>query len=67
MSLIWTIPPIATAIAGVLVLLQLRDMTDAADDVTRQLRRLDEVRVAVAAVRAESSAARTTLRRTHPG
>lgn len=67
MSLIWTVPPILTAIAGVLVLLQLRDMADAADDLTGQLRRIDEVRVAVAAVRAESAAARATLRRTHPG
>lgn len=67
MSLIWTIPPVATAIAGVLVLLQLRDMADAADDLTGQLRRLDEVRVAVAAVRAESAAARASIRRTHPG
>lgn len=67
MSLIWTVPPIVTAIAGVLVLLQLRDMADAADDLTGQLRRIDEVRVAVAAVRAESAAARATIRRTHPG
>lgn len=67
MSLIWTIPPIATTIAGVLVLIQLRDMADAADDLTRQLRRLDEVRVVVDAVRAESAAARASIRRTHPG
>lgn len=60
MSLLWTIPPVATAVAAVLVLLQLRAMADAADDLTGQLRRFDEVRVAVAAVRAESAAARST-------
>lgn len=60
MSLLWTIPPVATAVAAVLVLLQLRAMADAADDLTGQLRRFDEVRVAVAAVRAESAAARLT-------
>lgn len=63
MSLLWTIPPVATAVAAVLVLLQLRAMADAADDLTGQLRRFDEVRVAVAAVRAESAAARSTQRR----
>jgi hypothetical protein len=63
MSLLWTIAPVATAVAAVLVLLQLRAMADAADDLTGQLRRLDEVRVAVAAVRAESAAARSTQRR----
>lgn len=63
MSLLWAIPPVAVAAATLLLLLQLRAIADATDDLTLQLRRLDEVRVAVAAVRAESAASREHLRR----
>jgi hypothetical protein len=62
MSLIWAIPPVALAAGAVLVLLQLRAMVGAADDLTGQLHRLAEVRVAVAEVRAESAAIRSTHR-----
>lgn len=62
MSLLWTVPPIAVAAAVVILLIQLRSMADAAADLTVQLHRLDEVRVAVAEVRAESAATRQALR-----
>jgi hypothetical protein len=62
MSLLWTVPPIALSLGAIAVLLHLRDMADAAADLTGQLRRLDEVRVAVAEVRAESAAARSSVR-----
>jgi hypothetical protein len=65
MSLLWTVPPIVVSLGAVAVLLQLRDMTDAAADLTGQLRRIDEVRVAVAEVRAESAAARSSVRTWH--
>lgn len=61
MSLLWAIPPGAVAAAVLLLLIQLRDITDATADVAAQLRRLDEVRVAVAHVRAESAQARASL------
>jgi hypothetical protein len=63
MSLLWAVPPVAVALAAVLVLQQLREITDATADLTAQLRRFDEVRVAVAAVRAESAETRATLHR----
>lgn len=61
MSLLWAVPPVAVATATVIVLLQLRSMAEATADLGAQLRRLDEVRVAVATVRAESAATRATL------
>ena len=63
MSLLWAVPPVAVAAATVIVLLQLRSMADATADLGAQLRRLDEVRVAVATVRAESAATRANLQR----
>ena len=63
MTLLWTVPPIAVAVAAVILLVQLRSMTEAAADLGTQLRRLDEVRVAVAAVRAESAATRAAVDR----
>ncbi|MFP5254440.1 MAG: hypothetical protein ACLGI8_01145 [Acidimicrobiia bacterium] len=63
MSLLWAVPPVAVAAATLLLLLQLRAIGGAADDLALQLRRLDEVRVAVAGVRAESAATREHLRR----
>lgn len=61
MSVLWAVPPVAVAVAALIVLQLLRDVTDATADLTAQLRRLDEVRVAVAAVRAESAQARAAL------
>jgi hypothetical protein len=63
MSLLWAVPPVAVTLAAVLVLQQLREITDATSDLTAQLQRFDEVRVAVAAVRAESAETRATLHR----
>jgi hypothetical protein len=62
MSLLWTVPPMAVAVGVVILLLQLRSMAEAAADLTAQLHRLDEVRVAVAEVRAESAQTRHALR-----
>ncbi|HEX4867611.1 MAG TPA: hypothetical protein VFV32_08275 [Acidimicrobiales bacterium] len=60
MELLWAVPPVAVAVATVLLLVQLRAMGDAAAELGLQLRRLDEVRVAVSTVRAEAAAARGT-------
>lgn len=61
MSLLWAVPPVAVSAAVAIVLLQLRAMAEATDALHAQLRRLDEVRVAVADVRAESARARASL------
>lgn len=61
MSLLWAVPPVAIAAAVVLVLQHLQGITEATNDLSLQLRRLDEVRTAVAEVRAESAQARSTL------
>jgi len=63
MSLLWALPPVAVALATLLLLVQLRAMAEATDDVVLQLRRLDEVRLAVADVRAQQAATREQLRR----
>lgn len=63
MSLLWALPPVAVALATLLLLVQLRAMVEATDDVVLQLRRLEEVRVAVADVRAQQAATRAHLRR----
>jgi hypothetical protein len=62
MSLLWAVPPVAVAVGVVLLLLQLRSMAEATADLAVQLHRLDEVRMAVAEVRAESAHARHTVR-----
>ena len=62
MTLLWAVPHVALSIAAVIVLVQLRAMADAAADLSAQLNRLDEVRVAVATVRSEAAAARATVR-----
>lgn len=67
MSLLWAVPPVAVAAATMLLLLQLRAIQSAADDLGSQLRRLDEVRAAVATVRAESAATRAQLQRLRRG
>jgi hypothetical protein len=61
MSLLWAVPPVAIAAAVAIVLVQLRDIADATSDLGAQLRRLDEVHVAVATVRAETAEARAAL------
>lgn len=63
MSLLWAVPPVAVAAGLVLAVLQLRAMADATADLATQLHRLEEVRVAVATVRAESAATRSSRRR----
>lgn len=62
MSLLWAIPPTAVTVALLIALVQLRQMAEATADLGVQLQRLDEVRVAVARVRAESADARATMR-----
>ena len=61
MSLLWAVPPVAIAAAVAIVLVQLRDIAEATSDLGAQLRRLDEVHVAVATVRAETAEARAAL------
>ncbi len=65
LSLLWAVPPVAVAAAMVIALIQLRNVAGAADDLSLQLRRLDEVRVAVAEVRSEAATARASLQRFH--
>lgn len=62
MSLLWAVPPVAVAVAMVILLVQLRTMAEATADLAVQLHRLDEVRVAVADVRSESARTRGSLR-----
>lgn len=62
MSLLWAIPPLAAAVAAVVVILQLRNMAETAADLGVQLRRLEEVRIAVAEVRSEAAQVRATAR-----
>lgn len=66
MSLLWAVPPVAVAAAVVLLLTQLRDIEAATADLATQLRRLDEVRVAVARVRAESAGTRDRVHDLRP-
>lgn len=61
MSLLWAVPPVAVATAIVILIMKLRDMAEATADLQVQLRQLDEVRVAVANVRAESAQTRASL------
>ncbi len=62
MSLLWAVPPVSVAVALVIMLVQLRSMAEATADLAVQLHRLDEVRLAVAEVRAESAQTRQALR-----
>lgn len=62
MSLLWAVPPVAVAVGVLILLLQLRRMAEATADLAVQLHRLDEVRMAVVEVRAESAHARHALR-----
>ncbi len=62
MSLLWSVPPVAVAVAMVVLLVQLRTMAEATADLAVELNRLDEVRMAVAEVRSESARTRDVLR-----
>lgn len=61
MSLLWAVPPVAVAAAVVIVLALLRDIAAETGALADQLRRLDEVRVAVNGVRADAAQARASL------
>jgi uncharacterized membrane-anchored protein YhcB (DUF1043 family) len=56
MSLLWTVPVLAVLVGAVLVIVQLRLTADAATQLGETLRRVDEVRAAVAEVRREGAA-----------
>ncbi|HEY9558587.1 MAG TPA: hypothetical protein VIR58_17745 [Acidimicrobiales bacterium] len=62
MSLLWAVPPAAATVAILIAIVQLRAMTDATNDLSLQLRRLDEVRVAVAEVRSAAAEQRASSR-----
>ena len=62
MSLLWAVPPVAVLIATLVVMWQLHAISEATGDLASQLRRLEEVRVAVADVRAASAEARATAK-----
>ncbi len=62
MVLLWTIPPIAVAVAAVVAMVQLRGIAEAAAELQVELHRFSEVRVAVAEVRSASAEARATAR-----
>jgi hypothetical protein len=61
MTLLWAVAPVSVALAIGVVLQQLRLMGDASVQLAAELHRLDEVRVAVATVRAESAQARAAV------
>lgn len=67
MSLLWAVPPVVIAAATLLLIVQLRAIQGVTEDLSGQLRRLDEVRGAVAAVRAESAATRARVQRLRRG
>jgi hypothetical protein len=62
MSLLWAVSPVAFAVATVIALVQLRGMAEAAADLSSELRRFDEVRLAVAEVREASAETRAAIR-----
>lgn len=62
MELLWAIPPVALAVAAVLLIVRLRQAAEAADELNDQLRRLGEVRTAVDRVRSETAITRSTAR-----
>lgn len=66
MSLLWAVPPIAVAVAVLILMAQLRTMTGTAADLGLQLRRLEEVRLAVAEVRSEAAQLRAISRSIRP-
>jgi hypothetical protein len=67
MSLLWAVPPFAVVGAMVVLLWQLRDLTEAAGELHGELQRFGEVQLAVADVRAAATEARTSMRQLHQG
>jgi hypothetical protein len=63
MALLWAFAAVVAAAGAGLMVLQVRAMGDAAADLREQLLRLDEVRTAVAAVRADAAQTADALRR----
>ena len=61
-ELLWAIPPVALATGAVLLIVRLREMAEAADELNDQLRRLGEVRTAVDRVRSETAVTRSRAR-----
>jgi len=61
-SLLWTVPALMAVVAGLLVLQQLRQLDDAAEQLTAELRRHGEVAVAVSLARRSYGDARTAAR-----
>jgi hypothetical protein len=62
MSLLWAVPPVAVVTAMVVLLWQLRHLTDAATDLHGELHRLGEVQQAVADVRSAATEAGVSIR-----
>ena len=62
MSLLWAVPPVAVVVAMVVLLWQLRHLTDAAGELRGELQRLGEVQLAVVDVRAAATEARASMR-----
>ncbi|MEX2292486.1 MAG: hypothetical protein WD691_01760 [Acidimicrobiales bacterium] len=61
MSLLWAVPPVAMAVAVAITIALLRDITNETGAIADQLRRLEDVRVAVAGVRADAAQTRASL------
>ena len=61
MSSLWLVPPLVLLVGMIGTLRLLRSTDDAAGEIQRQLVELGEVHLAVAAVRAETAAARASL------
>jgi len=62
MSLLWAVPPVAMTVAMLVALVQLRNIGDATAELTGQLQRVGDIRLAVAEVREASAEARATAR-----
>jgi cytochrome c-type biogenesis protein CcmH/NrfF len=54
-ELLWTIPVLAVVAGAVVVIIQMRSVSEAATELRSTLHRVDEVRAAVAQVRAEGT------------
>ena len=61
MSLLWAVPPVAIVTAMVVLLWQLRHLTDAAGELNSELRRLGEVHEAVADLRTAATEAHASI------
>jgi hypothetical protein len=63
MALLWAFAAVVAAVGAGLIVVQVRAMGEAAADLREQLVRLDEVRTAVASVRADAAQTADALRR----